>query len=95
VLALAVSTRLGPSKLPNICSSLPLSSNHASVLHGISLRFGQACPQAQFRHKLSSDLSEISDKYCGRIVRLLLYCGGNVRLGHSVHITSRNTGAEQ
>jgi hypothetical protein len=26
---------------------------HASVLHGISLRFGHGCPQAQFRHKLS------------------------------------------
>jgi hypothetical protein len=40
VLALAVSTWLAPSKLPNICFSLPLGSNHASVLHSYALRSG-------------------------------------------------------
>lgn len=54
VLALAVSTGLAPSKLPNIRSSFPLSSNHASVLHRYRLRFGTALPAGKSRHKLCS-----------------------------------------
>src|SRR5215469_13992576 len=44
MLSFAVRAWFAPSELPNIRSSLPLRSNHASVLHGSPFRLWPPCP---------------------------------------------------
>src|ERR1700756_4135023 len=77
MISFPVCARFAPSEFPNIWSSSPPRSNHASVLHGYPLRLGMVCPQTQSRHKLCSGSDRNSDKYWETRARLLLCCGDN------------------